>query len=221
MESIKNYFNGHRSEIITGIIVFFITAILSKTIHLLSDVAPVVGFSLIKFLFNIIYRSASEQSENTLISLFFWIVLSGFVAAIVMQAIRSIRLANESMNEMNDALILLEKTKNGEDVDTNEPPKSPIESRINGHIKTSKRLKLMSILLVAMTIIWAFFIVIVSLIPNNIWNRFNRDITMITPYTNQETIDLLKSNWVRMKGQDDYNLIYDVIRSIKTENDLP
>ena len=84
MDAFKKIFNERKSEIATGIIVFFITAIISKTVHLLSDVAPVVGFSIVKFILNIIYKSASEQNESSLISLLIWIGFTSVFVIILM-----------------------------------------------------------------------------------------------------------------------------------------
>lgn len=51
--------------------------------------------------------------------------------------------------------------------------------------------------------------------------NFERRIVQITPYVEAEKINLLKSNWVSMETENDYDLIYKEIYQILDENNLP
>lgn len=47
-----------------------------------------------------------------------------------------------------------------------------------------------------------------------------QDMTMITPYTDDQTLSLLRSDWTRMESKEDYQMIYQTINEIKGENGL-
>ena len=75
----------------------------------------------------------------------------------------------------------------------------------------------------------AYFLILIFLLINPfaahayaiyLKSKFEADILKITPYTQHETIDVLKSNWICMKCKADYDSIYEKIESIIDENKL-
>ena len=76
------------------------------------------------------------------------------------------------------------------------------------------------VMMVVLTIIAFSMIAATLLIPNAKWSRFMQDMTMITPYTDDQTLSLLRSDWTRMESKEDYQMIYQTINEIKGENGL-
>lgn len=74
---------------------------------------------------------------------------------------------------------------------------------------------------VIFAILYVLFSVITIVIPTNLSKAFERDIKMIKPYSDEETVMLLESDWTRMKSKADYDKIYETINHIKEENNLP
>ena len=52
-------------------------------------------------------------------------------------------------------------------------------------------------------------------------NKFEQDIIKVTPYVEEKDIEKLKSDWVCMRSKSDYDVLYEYIDKIKTENKLP
>ena len=79
--------------------------------------------------------------------------------------------------------------------------------------------------LVAVLVIWtALFVAYILLfvyLPLNMLDTFQRNITEITPYSDEATIHQLESDWVCMRSENEYKEIYKVINKIKQEHDLP
>lgn len=69
--------------------------------------------------------------------------------------------------------------------------------------KARKR-KLWNNIVIAIMPIYIIFIFIYLYLPTNLKENFDLAITKITPYTDTCTIDMLKSDWVRMRSGSDY-----------------
>lgn len=80
--------------------------------------------------------------------------------------------------------------------------------------------KIFAIIAIIVDILFLCNIVIFQFIPTIYKDEFDRRITQITPYVEEEEIDLLKSDWVSMTTKSDYDLIDDAIKRIVTENGL-
>ena len=50
--------------------------------------------------------------------------------------------------------------------------------------------------------------------------KFDREITKIVPYADDDQIDMLRSKWVSMETKADYDAIWEKIVDIKQENAL-
>lgn len=50
--------------------------------------------------------------------------------------------------------------------------------------------------------------------------KFEREITKIVPYVDDDQIDMLRSKWVSMETKSDYDVIWNKIEDIKQENAL-
>lgn len=73
----------------------------------------------------------------------------------------------------------------------------------------------LSYLIISTILMWYIF-----LFPIQIHSTFDLSLDLIRPYTDQHTIDLLKSKWVSMERKSDYVFINSAILSICEENDL-
>lgn len=88
-------------------------------------------------------------------------------------------------------------------------------------LKTQKKYKVESITLCVILVLYTVFVFWTFITPISKLSEFERNITMIKPYTNDKTVIMLESDWVRMRSKDDYDKIYETINKIKEENDLP
>lgn len=86
--------------------------------------------------------------------------------------------------------------------------------------RAERILKIISILFIVLWVLFLFYIVVYQYIPATVNETFSRKIVQITPYVETNEIDLLKSEWVSMKGKDDYDRIAEKIENILLENDL-
>ena len=57
--------------------------------------------------------------------------------------------------------------------------------------------------------------------PMNLYNKFERDVTKITPYVEEHEIQKIKSDWVCMRNKSDYEKIYAFITQIEDTYLLP
>lgn len=64
------------------------------------------------------------------------------------------------------------------------------------------------------------YIFLFILVPISMVDKFQKDITVITPYSDERTIQKLESDWVCMRSENEFIEIYDVIHKIKQENNL-
>jgi hypothetical protein len=55
----------------------------------------------------------------------------------------------------------------------------------------------------------------------NLYNKFEQDMIKIAPYIEAEQVTHLRSDWVCMRSQADYDEIYDVINQVIEDNNLP
>ena len=72
-----------------------------------------------------------------------------------------------------------------------------------------------------MTVFLYLFIIFFVTTPMELSNKFEQDIIKVTPYVEEKDIEQLKSDWVCMRSKSDYDVLYEYIDKIKTENKLP
>ncbi|HAN20404.1 MAG: hypothetical protein A2Y15_08605 [Clostridiales bacterium GWF2_36_10] len=157
-----------------------------------------MGNGFFKSLFNYTYIVAAKANDSYFITLIigglfylFFGILSGYVFGSITYKI---------------------KNKQVKNTDFGEAKKDRFNTKINNFSK-SKITVIILLLLLSLDMFIGYFSQILK-------NEFDINIITITPYTESHQIDLLKSNWTKMKSKDDYNKIYEVINKIKEINDL-
>ncbi len=216
MNKIKELWKLHRREIFIGIIVSIITTVLWNAVTWFVKETPKVGANIFESIRNVYYHfaaihtesSASEMVFSLLIGLMFG-VFGGFTP------IFARFLKYRSKKEYGDL-----ENKSNENVEITKYEKEKLlknEEKLK-NTKLQYRLLTSFIILVIFT-----FIIVTSfvIIPADIYKKFNRDITMISPYVENHKIIQLKSKWVLMKEYNDYKEIYITIDEIKDKNNLP
>lgn len=219
----RDYLKKHKNEIIVGVIVFFITTLLGKIGNWFVSTTPKIGSSIVETILNITYTLAATRTINSLIIAFFGGLLGIFLGSIIPvfrkalavftstlkleQRIKA--LPNEAINELNRQVAS----------DDSEPCKKG-QSSVNGILKDHKRTSLQIILACAFLIVICFFIMMFVLVPANLHEKFDRDITIIHPYVEEQQVFQLKSDWVLMRSKADYISIYEYINMVKEKNDL-
>ncbi len=135
---------------------------------------------------------------------------------------------------VKDAITLILNFRKKEDIATSsstevvseESPKTLddlIETGIKLKAKNKRKMLYYKIVLVICAIILILTVCNVTIYkygPTIVKESFDRRITQITPYTENEKIALLKSDWVSMKSKSDYDKIVEEINSILEENNL-
>lgn len=86
--------------------------------------------------------------------------------------------------------------------------------------KALKRKRMLNIFGLLIYIIFLLNILVFAHFPYITKSKFNVNITKITPYVETKEIEMLKSDWVRMKTKDDYIKIVEKIDFIVSENNL-
>lgn len=210
MGKIQKLWNNHKRELIVGIIVSIITSILWNIITWFVRESPKMGVTLLESLRNIFYRSAAIHTESS-VSEALWGLLIGFMVGIIIVSAHYIK------QKVKKAIKKIEGDNKG-----NEKSEDNKENTITEKEKLKKIRKTNISLTFKLILIIVLLIITVSsvMIPTEIYKSFNRDMTMISPYVDNQEILLLKSKWVMMKSYDDYKEIYNIIDEIKEENNL-
>lgn len=219
-------FKKYKREVIVGVVVSLITAVLVEGINRIIDIAPEIGPSIIVTIKNMIYSIAATQSDTFLPTL----IICGILGALLGQYIRAIfkgfstlfsslkleRIVKQSFQGKTDILdesiasIIQANLK--KDTDT---------KSINEIIKSGKQAGSFAIVIFILFVASYAFVILCVVTPSNIYSRFQRDVTMIYPYVNEKSVRQLQSDWVCMRSEADYIEIYEYINEIKVANSLP
>jgi len=68
--------------------------------------------------------------------------------------------------------------------------------------------------------LWFLFLLVYTILPLGLRESFNNSVDKIAPYTDSQTVEELRSDWVRMRSRSDYNIIKDQIEQIIKDNNL-
>lgn len=211
MKKIKELWMIYRREILIGVVVSLITTILWGVITWFVRETPKIGLSFLEFGLNTLYRSAAIHSENyaseMLLSSFVG-VLIGFLFSFTKHSKSIIKKKIRSLENKDDAE---EKNENN------------LQKAICNEKKIAEMKKSKIFLTLGSVFFTCFFVFTIAFVfvPANIYKKFTRDITMITPYVETNQVAQLKSSWVLMRGYDDYKDIYSIIDKVKEMNNLP
>lgn len=207
MKTLKKLWSEYRRELIVGIVTTIITSILWNLLTWIIRLSPTVGASFISTFVNFFY-SAAANSTNIALTETICIFLMGSLLGIMFGTImifqnkskpRLIPTIADNIIPMNTDAVSNEK---------------------NTKKKKRNRLKYSAIFLLIMIIFLYLFIFAFVMIPSSFHKTFNRDLTMIAPYVEEQQLKLLQSEWVTMQSKEDYLAIYEVIDNVKEVNGL-
>lgn len=221
----KGLYNKYKREIWIGVIVSLITAAIMKLGDWFIKVLPTIGTSVFETISNILYSSAATYSDNMILRI---ILLSGFSILVGLStktitdglkiykaALRleknSKKFSEDKLNEINEqATAELECEKKSNKIET-----------IPEIVKKGKKVGKGVIQFIIITAFTYLFIIFFITAPMSLSNEFEQDIVKIAPYIEEDDVKQLKSDWACMRSKTDYDVLYEYIEKIKTENNLP
>lgn len=221
----KELYIKHKREIWVGVVVSLITAAIIKLGDWFITVLPTIGTSVFETLSNVLYSLAATYTDNTILKI---ILLSGFSFLVgssiktgtdgfklYKSALRleknSKKFSEDKLKEINEQAVI----ELGYKDESNKP------ETISELVQKGKKVGKRAIQLVTMTVFLYLFIIFFVTTPMELSNKFEQDIIKVTPYVEEKDIQKLKSDWVCMRSKSDYDVLYEYIDKIKTENKLP
>jgi len=221
----KELYIKHKREIWVGVVVSLITAAIIKLGDWFITVLPTIGTSVFETLSNVLYSLAATYTDNTILKI---ILLSGF-SFLVGSSIKTVtdgfkiyksalrleknskKFSEDKLKEINEQAVI----ELGYKDESNKP------ETISELVQKGKKVGKSAIQLVIMTVFLYLLIIFFVTTPMELSNKFEQDIIKVTPYVEEKDIEQLKSDWVCMRSKSDYDVLYEYIDKIKTENKLP
>lgn len=227
----KRVRNNKRIKLLKDIAIAVVVAIIVNLLQQLYNNFPQIGKSLFATIQNYVFSSAANASSNTIIIMIFEMIL-GFVFSFSISHLvnsfvfyKDYKKIQNYKNTIKE--IELSISNNPSNNEANKLRLQKVSKELESYSENLKnkginRRKLNVILSVFAVIIalYVVYITISIVIPVFLFDQFNRDLTMIKPYTDSRTIMLIESDWTRMKTADDYNAIYSNINKVKLDNSL-
>ena len=220
----KELYEKYKREVLVGVVVSIITAVIIKFGDWIIAVAPTVGTTILETVTNTIYTLAAIHTDS-----FLWTILTcgglGFLIGMMSSSIkRGIHLYGAARHlekitkglHQKDLDKLTEKVKS----EINEKKSEETES-LSMIIQKGKQGGKASISLVFTIALLYLFIHFFLITPMNLYNRFTQDMVKIGPYVEETQIIQLKSDWVCMRSKADYDAIYILIDQTRAEYSLP
>lgn len=224
----------HKNEILVGVITSLIVQFGSPLLVSLFT----SSYNLISLadLFNVYRQAALFTSDRVVVFILltiFALIMGAIVSSIIILGKKKNEIVEqtESLIELSDIVEELENAKDDSSLEDDPELKNDERheeekialSKENLKNKTKKLKKTYTLLLVYAILIIAFetfYLATSIVVPSMMNDSFNRSIEIITPYTSQDKIAHLKSDWRRMKNIDDYNNIDLTITQIRDQNSL-
>lgn len=201
MKKISELWKKHKSEIIVGVIVTFICNIISGVKNWIVNESPKIGVTFLESVLNAIYCAAATYTADTAFKSLLTMIIGLLLGVMAVITISSITKENKIVGFLS---------KNISKVKTADKKSS----------RETLRFKIGMIVSYFAYAIFLLFVCLAVATPSAIYNEFDRDLTMIAPYVENQQILELKSEWVSMKGWEDYQEIYEIIDEVKVLNDL-
>jgi len=222
MIQLKMWIKAHKNEIIVGIVVSIITAIILKLGDIILLLVPKAGNSVWGALRDGIFYQAGRFSIITPITaLISALAAMGFTALLVfaLSAFRSIR-QYQLIEKANE---IIEKHEKDPTLELTDDELQSIEqyAKSSKNKPTVKKLKkdLVYMLLIGLLLIgWVWYMLV---LPAALNQNFERCITQISPYVEETDILMLRSQWVSMVGKADYDEIAKTVDGIREQYNLP
>lgn len=217
----------NKREFLGGIAVSLATAFIMKAGEWFVTTAPAMGNSFLGTVKNWIFSCAATQSSLNIFAVIILWGLGLFIGVSLTSILDFISLfkkqkklkkalealcSNNNEPERHDGLKadkILNELSKIKDKDTTDIEKD-----------VTKAGKLVAVLVI-WTALFVGYILLFVYLPLNMLDTFQRNITEITPYSDEATIHQLESDWVCMRSENEYKEIYKVINKIKQEHDLP
>lgn len=222
MREIKTWIAKYSKEILIGIIVSLLTAGIIKGLEWVKEVAPIAGNSFLNLFLDLFYRNLARISDNSLLLAIFSIILVCFMGSLFNIVQKGFSVAQESIAWGKKMKELLADKENGtvkESVSKEKKNRTSKEIAEN-NIKDGKKLKRYSAFCFIFFIMYILYFFCFHIVPVSMWDVYKRDITKITPYVEQEEIDMIQSNWCCMKNKEDFDDIYEIINEVKEKHNL-
>lgn len=213
---------------INNIVLGVITTLICNLLQHAFNNIPLVGKSLISTIQNFVISSAAHVSPNTIIIMTMEFLLGFFLSFTIVTLFSNVvfNKRKKKYNKLKSNIIDINSR-----IDKNsanyEPLKNDLEKASqeleavkNENINSIHRIKFLGIILAIIIFFYVVYITISLVIPIILLDQFNRDIQLIKPYSDSNTIMVIESDWIRMKTLDDYNNLYSVINEIKADNFL-
>ena len=196
----KGLYNKYKKEILIGVVVSLITAVIIKLGDWFVEVLPTISSSVFETISNILYSSAATYADNIVLKL---ILLGGFSFLVGL----STKTITDGLKIYKTALRLEKNSKKfsedklnekNEQVTTEfecEKKSNKIESIPEIVQKGKKVGKSVALFVTTIAFLYMFTIFFVTT-PMNLSNKFEHDIVKITPYVEEKDITQSDFNWL-------------------------
>lgn len=221
----RDLYKKYKREIWVGVVVSIMTTAIIKFSEWFFAIAPSIGSSIFETTVNVLYSFAATFTDGFLLR----IILFGGLSLMAGASFSTIQ---KGMKIYKSTITLEKKFKSIPEEKLNEivaekmleedaeKTKSQPE-RIPTLIQQGKRIGKKSLAVIILTAVVFVLLIFTISIPMQLHNSFEQDLVKIAPYVEENTITQLKSDWVCMRSEAEYEEIYVTINNIKAEYSLP
>lgn len=222
MKKIRNWCQKYASQLLVGIICTIITTAFNNIYAAIKEIGPSTGVSLFRFFSNYFFTTLSKTTETSILSVLFSVLVGISIACVIDILVKGVTLSKRLLKDGNDIITLINEDK--EKIKVSEKEKITLEEIKNETKDIIKQGKKIRILTILFGVFFAFYfvnVIVFTMLPNVMFREYQRDIIKISPYAEQQELDIIKSDWVCMQSKDDYDDIYKRIDKVKKEHKLP
>lgn len=228
LTKIKDIWAKYKRELIVGIVVSLVTALVMQAGNWLITTAPAMGNSLLDTVQNLVCTSAATISNLHIFSIIISLVVGTIISLCLIPIVKLIIFYYREEKNTKKLKKLLESSSSADmafkEQVMNELSQLSIDSLVKKNPTDRKKQKNMGLILGFSFCFFVLLIIYIELflvLPLNMVDSFQRDILAITPYSDTHTIQQLESDWVCMRSENEYDKIYEVIDEIKQTHNLP
>lgn len=219
----KEMYKRYKREILIGVVVSLITAVIIKIGDWLLNIIPSVGNSIFDVFSNFMYSLAATCSDYFILNILLFGgigIFFGFLLAPLIKGGKLLKMVSQlelkskiysfekettKMQNQEDMLTKVENEKNNDTENCNE----------------KKELRKYAIIILSLIVFVNVFVSFFIFSPMMLSSQFDQDIIKITPYVEECEVNQLKSDWACMRSKENYDDIYDRINEIKEKHALP
>ena len=218
---LKEWIKKHSGEILVGVVVSIITAVVMKGAEWIKEIVPTAGNSAWKFFLNAFFSAAAKATETSLITFMFSAFVGIAIVYIFNLLSKALGATKEAIATAEDIVKDINTSHGKVDKKGNKITTTEIETEAKNIIQDAKKGRKIAVAGIAFFVFYFCYILVFDFLPHKVWNYYQRDLLKIAPYIEQQELDEIKSDWVCMQSKEDYDRIYERINEIKTEYDLP